>query len=38
MLGISRVSVHNWGEAIPEARIKQLRKLKPSWFRQRKPA
>ena len=31
LLGITRMAVHNW-EDIPQARIWQLRLLRPNWF------
>lgn len=32
LLGISRQAVYQWPEQVPEARLWQLRVLKPEWF------
>lgn len=32
LLGIHPSAVSQWGDSIPEARIWQLRVLRPSWF------
>ena len=37
VLGISQSAVSQWGEDMPEARMWQLRCLRPSWFRPAKP-
>jgi hypothetical protein len=38
LLGITAGAISQWPEDVPEARVWQLRVLKPQWFRQpRKP-
>lgn len=32
MLGITGGAISQWGEEVPEARVWQLRVLKPKWF------
>ena len=36
LLGISPGAVSLWGEELPEARVWQLKVIKPSWFRKPK--
>ena len=33
LLGITRQAISQWGDAIPQARLWQLKALRPSWFR-----
>jgi DNA-binding transcriptional regulator YdaS (Cro superfamily) len=33
LLGITQSAICQWGEEIPQARIWQLKALRPSWFR-----
>jgi DNA-binding transcriptional regulator YdaS (Cro superfamily) len=32
LLGISRQAITQWGEQVPQARLWQLKVLKPDWF------
>lgn len=32
ILGISRQAVYQWPEQVPQARLWQLKVLKPEWF------
>lgn len=32
LLGISRMAVYQWGEDVPQARLWQLKVIKPEWF------
>lgn len=32
LLGISRAAIYQWGKEIPQARVWQLKALKPEWF------
>jgi DNA-binding transcriptional regulator YdaS (Cro superfamily) len=32
LLGITRQAISQWGDAIPTARVWQLKALKPEWF------
>jgi hypothetical protein len=32
LLGISRMAVYQWGEQVPQARLWQLKVIKPEWF------
>jgi len=32
MLGISRAAIYQWGKDVPQARVWQLRALRPEWF------
>ena len=36
MLGIQRQAVSQWGDEIPEARLWQLKVLRPEWFKKSK--
>ena len=36
ILGISAPAVSQWGQKIPELRMRQLKDLKPEWFTQEK--
>jgi transcriptional repressor of cell division inhibition gene dicB len=33
LLGITRQAISQWGDTVPQARLWQLKALKPSWFR-----
>jgi DNA-binding transcriptional regulator YdaS (Cro superfamily) len=33
LLGITRQAISQWGKELPQARLWQLKALKPSWFR-----
>jgi DNA-binding transcriptional regulator YdaS (Cro superfamily) len=33
LLGITRAAVSQWGKQIPQARVWQLRALRPKWFK-----
>jgi DNA-binding transcriptional regulator YdaS (Cro superfamily) len=33
LLGISSAAVSQWGAQVPEARVWQLRVLRPEWFK-----
>lgn len=37
LLGITQSAISQWGEDVPEARVWQLRVLKPEWFAEGKP-
>lgn len=37
MLGITGGAISQWGEEVPDARVWQLRVLKPEWFQVEKP-
>lgn len=37
MLGITGGAISQWGEEVPDARVWQLRVLKPEWFQAEKP-
>ncbi|WP_399677187.1 Cro/CI family transcriptional regulator [Xenophilus sp.] len=37
MLGITPSAVSQWGDEVPEARVWQLRVLKPDWFNPASP-
>lgn len=32
ILGITRQAISQWGNKVPEARVWQLKALKPDWF------
>jgi DNA-binding transcriptional regulator YdaS (Cro superfamily) len=32
MLGISRAAISQWGVTIPQARVWQLKAMRPDWF------
>jgi DNA-binding transcriptional regulator YdaS (Cro superfamily) len=32
MLGISRAAISQWGLTIPQARVWQLKAMRPDWF------
>jgi DNA-binding transcriptional regulator YdaS (Cro superfamily) len=32
LLGIKRAAVYQWGNNVPQARVWQLKTLKPEWF------
>jgi DNA-binding transcriptional regulator YdaS (Cro superfamily) len=32
LLGITRQAISQWGDALPQARVWQLKALKPEWF------
>jgi predicted transcriptional regulator len=32
LLGVTSSAISQWGEDVPEARVWQLRVLKPEWF------
>jgi DNA-binding transcriptional regulator YdaS (Cro superfamily) len=32
LLGINRSAISQWGDDVPEKRVKQLKNLKPNWF------
>ncbi len=32
LLGISRMAVYQWGEQVPQARLWQMKVMKPEWF------
>jgi hypothetical protein len=32
LLGIKRAAVYQWGDSLPQARVWQLKTLKPEWF------
>jgi DNA-binding transcriptional regulator YdaS (Cro superfamily) len=32
LLGITQAAVAQWGENVPEARVWQLKVLRPDWF------
>jgi hypothetical protein len=36
MLGIQRQAVSQWGDEIPQARLWQLKVLRPEWFKKSK--
>ena len=36
MLGIQRQAVSQWGDEIPQARLWQLKVLRPEWFKKNK--
>ena len=33
LLGITRAAVSQWGDRVPQARVWQLRALRPAWFK-----
>lgn len=33
LLGITRAAVSQWGTSVPQARVWQLRALRPKWFK-----
>jgi DNA-binding transcriptional regulator YdaS (Cro superfamily) len=33
MLGITQAAVAQWGASVPEARVWQMKVLRPDWFR-----
>lgn len=33
LLGITQSAICQWGEEIPQARVWQLKALRPSWFK-----
>jgi len=33
LLGITRQAISQWGDQVPQARLRQLKALKPQWFR-----
>jgi DNA-binding transcriptional regulator YdaS (Cro superfamily) len=37
LLGITPGAVSQWGEQIPDARIWQLKAIRPRWFKTSKP-
>jgi hypothetical protein len=34
LLGITRQAISLWGKTIPQARVWQLKALRPEWFRE----
>ena len=32
LLGITRMAIYQWGEDVPQARLWQLKVMKPEWF------
>jgi len=32
LLGITRAAISQWGDKVPQARVWQLKTLKPEWF------
>ena len=38
LLGISISAVSQWGDSVPEARVWQLKAIRPEWFLAAKPA
>jgi DNA-binding transcriptional regulator YdaS (Cro superfamily) len=32
LLGISRMAIYQWGEDVPQARLWQMKVIKPEWF------
>jgi DNA-binding transcriptional regulator YdaS (Cro superfamily) len=32
LLGITRAAISQWGDAVPVARVWQLKALRPEWF------
>lgn len=32
LLGITRMAIYQWGEDVPQARLWQLKVIKPDWF------
>jgi len=37
LLGITQGAVSQWGDQLPEARVWQLKNIRPSWFKRIKP-
>ena len=33
LLGITRQAISQWGDRVPQARVWQLRALRPKWFK-----
>ena len=33
LLGITRQAISQWGDQVPQARVWQLRALRPEWFK-----
>jgi transcriptional repressor of cell division inhibition gene dicB len=33
LLGITRQAISQWGDTVPQARLWQLRALRPKWFK-----
>jgi DNA-binding transcriptional regulator YdaS (Cro superfamily) len=33
LLGITRQAISQWGDTVPQARLWQLKALRPAWFR-----
>jgi DNA-binding transcriptional regulator YdaS (Cro superfamily) len=33
LLGITRQAISQWGDEIPQARLWQLKAIKPEWFK-----
>lgn len=33
LLGITRQAISQWGDELPQARLWQLKALKPAWFK-----
>jgi DNA-binding transcriptional regulator YdaS (Cro superfamily) len=33
LLGIQREAIYQWGDVIPQARLWQLKALRPEWFK-----
>lgn len=38
LLGITPSAISQWGDDLPEARVWQLRVLRPDWFEEQAPA
>ena len=36
LLGITQSAISQWGEKLPDARVWQLKVLKPAWFKKTK--
>jgi|TARA_R110002126_G_scaffold2772_1_gene15372 DNA-binding transcriptional regulator YdaS (Cro superfamily) len=32
LLGITRAAISQWGDTVPQARVWQLKALRPEWF------
>ena len=32
MLGITRAAIYQWGNEVPQARVWQIKALRPEWF------
>jgi DNA-binding transcriptional regulator YdaS (Cro superfamily) len=33
LLGVTRQAISQWGDELPQARLWQLKALRPAWFR-----